>query len=605
MSPQPSLMAALVLGSLLAQDAPLSPELPASVEGQQPQSLGVLGGAAPQDHSEGWIWRRTLQTKDAFVDLAQDPQDKQLLLAVDLRGGAWQSVDGGQSWSQTLDPAAPEIQELDEEALLLEAEATAQDFFEDEVVEGEEDDSEDLEGFAVDANDVDLLVQRSQGEATDPQLRIGGSLWFHPERGGVVLLSRSDGLWRSMDSGARWRKLSEASTLTSFLLAPDGSILAGSSNGVKLSRDGGANWRDTRGMDDVRVRDVAQSGGAFFAATDQGLYFSMDGMVWAPAGKMGRVEADLRALLVDPSMSGGLWIATDSEVLRSDDGGQSVFALSGTPLPGTANLTNMQGYLLAATRDGIWESTDGGVRWHPVSYGLPEPITSDVLAVGGYLVAATPQGLWRMEEEQEEQAVFRTGNTPGLSLDDTLYLALNRPGMRANTLRPVASLAPKLIPDLIVVGRYQEEFRRSSDYFDETTVGDTTSRWYVGAQLTWNGSNPAYSSVDGATDVFSGDTYYVLDGEVMSTQDATALPVAAANAQAKSVRYQRNVSGQVTDLYLSRSTLLAEQNGIPRDDLRAQTLAELKIQETTALLDAYTDGKFSTSASAAIDGETP
>ncbi len=597
MSPQPAVMAALALGALFAQDTS------GPVVGEA--SLQVTTPAGPQDHSQGWVWRRSLQTQDAFVDLAQDPQDAELLLAVDLRGGAWQSLDGGLAWSQTLVPATAEVQVLDDEDLLLQAEATALDFFDGEEFTYGEDD-EDLERFAADGNDVDLLVQRGQAATSEPTLRLGGALWFHPERGGVVLLSRSDGLWRSMDSGANWRKLSQASTLTSMLLMPDGSILAGSGDGVKVSRDAGANWRDTSGMSGARVRDVAQAGGAVFAATDQGLYFSLDGLVWAPAGKMGQVEADLRALQADPRMVGGLWIATDSEVLRTDDGGQSVFALSGTPLAGTANLSLGDGSLLvAATRDGIWESLDGGVRWQPASYGLPEPITSDVVSVGEHLVTATPQGIWRMAPAEEEQAVFRSGNTPGLSLDDALYLALNRSGMRADTLRPVASLAPKLIPDLVLRGVLQQDFRRSSDYIDTSTVGDATTRWYVQAQLTWNGASPAYSSVDGNVSDFTGDTYYVLDGEIMSTQDATALPVAAANAQSKSVRYQRSVSGQVTDLYLSRSTMLAEQGSLPADDLRAQTLHQLKIQETTALLDAYTDGKFSTSASAASEGETP
>lgn len=597
MSPQPAVMAALALGALFAQDTS------GPVVGEA--SLQVTTPAGPQDHSQGWVWRRSLQTQDAFVDLAQDPQDAELLLAVDLRGGAWQSLDGGLAWSQTLVPATAEVQVLDDEDLLLQAEATALDFFDGEEFTYGEDD-EDLERFAADGNDVDLLVQRGQAATSEPTLRLGGALWFHPERGGVVLLSRSDGLWRSMDSGANWRKLSQASTLTSMLLMPDGSILAGSGDGVKVSRDAGANWRDTSGMSGARVRDVAQAGGAVFAATDQGLYFSLDGLVWAPARKMGQVEADLRALQADPRMVGGLWIATDSEVLRTDDGGQSVFALSGTPLAGTANLSLGDGSLLvAATRDGIWESLDGGVRWQPASYGLPEPITSDVVSVGEHLVTATPQGIWRMAPAEEEQAVFRSGNTPGLSLDDALYLALNRSGMRADTLRPVASLAPKLIPDLVLRGVLQQDFRRSSDYIDTSTVGDATTRWYVQAQLTWNGASPAYSSVDGNVSDFTGDTYYVLDGEIMSTQDATALPVAAANAQSKSVRYQRSVSGQVTDLYLSRSTMLAEQGSLPADDLRAQTLHQLKIQETTALLDAYTDGKFSTSASAASEGETP
>lgn len=599
MSPQPSALAALALGLILGQEPPPEPE---STE----DAAVLIRVASPQDHSQGWVWRRTLQTPDAFVDLAQDPQDPQLLLAVDLRGGVWQSVDGGQSWEQTLRPATSEIQSLDEEELLLQAEATAEDFFdEEEVISGEED--ENLDRFEVDANDVDLLVERGQGRAEDPSLRVGGELWFHPERGGVVLLSRSDGLWRSMDSGARWRRLSEASTLTSMLLMPDGSLLAGSPDGVKMSRDAGANWRDSSGMTGVRVRDLAQSGGAFFAATDQGLYLSLDGMVWAPAGRMGAVQADLRALQADPRMSGGLWVATDTEVLRSDDGGQSLFALSGTPLPGTANLhRGYGGLLVAATRDGIWESLDGGVRWQPASYGLPEPVTADVVTVQEFLVVATPEGLWRMEPEVEQEAVFRTGNTPGLSLDDTLFIALNRPGMKATTLRPIASLAPRLVPDLVLTARASEELRRGSDYEVLQTVGDSDTRWFVGAQLTWNRSNPSFSANDGATTEFSGDTYYVLDGNVLSTQDATALPVAAANAQAKSVKYQRMVSGQVTDLYLSRSTLLAEQSGLPGDDLRGQTLHALKIQETTALLDAYTDGRFSSSAEAFTpEGETP
>lgn len=598
----------------------------------EPEAAGEVGlsdGSQPpsspprrvpiQSHAEGWVWHEVLSTRAGMMDLAQDPQRPTTLLAVDLSGGVWRSDDGGRSWTATLDAAAQEVQNLDQEDLLLEAEATAQDFLDDQEVEEEgdfDDESELVDEFSVSADLVDLMVMREGVSPQGPSQRLGGVLWFHPERGGLALLSRADGLWRSNDSGMTWRKQSELSTATSFTLTPSGLLLAGTSDGVVYSRDLGGSWRPATGIPTgTRVRDLAVSAGLVLAATDEGLYLSGDGSAWAPASGFGEVRADLRALASDPRMEGGIWIATDNEVLRSDDVGQSLFALSGTPLPDTENLVLAGGgQLLAATSDGVWESVDGGVVWRPVSFGLPGPLTKDILAVADGLVVASADGIFLLKPEQQSQAHVAP-ELEGLPLNTVVGIAVTRPGLDPYSygIRPGASWSQRLIPNLVVKGNLTDQSALAADFTTPTTGSNSAAlqeRWYVTAELRWEGFRSDYqSSGSGVAD--GGDAFYVVQGSVLSTTDPNAIPVAAANVQTAGLKYQQNLTRQVVDLYNARMKLVSERADLPPDDLRTQTLHELKILETTALLDAYTDGAYSAALQPAgpsqegPTGETP
>jgi hypothetical protein len=587
-------------GLALAQDPVVVPET-----APEPQPLPLVFAV---DHT--WVEvTPALAGERSFVDLARDPFHTASLLAVDVRGGVWLSVDGGLTWSETLSPARTAGFDVnpDEEGLLLQAEANAQDLFGDEIDSDlDPDELEELEDtLAVlgDANEVDQMTDLDDDEAAENVvgLRIGGTVWYHPEESGVVLFSRADGMWRSRDGGRSFHQVGDLGTVTCFDLAPWGVVVAGTEQGIRYSPNLGRSWIRASGpLDDARVRDIAYDADSllWYAATDSGLFVSSDGQTWTGAGDW---TADLRAVVVDPNMGGGLWLATDNEVLRSDNAGATLFALARHPLPGTTNLERVDsGHLLQSGSDGVWETRDGGVAWRPVALGLPGPVVWDVVPQGDQLIAATAYGLFRLVEgtpgSSRDTVVASNEVVP--ALDTVLEMALERTGMdpvndgRFNSSRV---LKRRGIPELSFKGQATDDTRLGADYSALSNDGDDGLTWKVSAELRWGRGDAVdntYADVQ--------DSYFVLGDQVYSANDQAALPAAAANVTSRSVQYRQVIAGTLMELYFTRNELVRQRDSLPPDDLRGRAHHELKIQEVTAMMDVYTEGGFST----ALNGGT-
>lgn len=581
----------------------------ALAQGTEPEPGDLLEAPVPveepvvfsQDHT--WVEvTPALAGSRSFVSVARDPFEVGRGLAVDVRGAVWLTVDGGLSWSQVL--RATHIVGYEsgpnEEDVLLQAEATAEDLFGGEVDSDldpfEQEELEDALEIAADASDVDQMVDLEEGSSDTAGTRLGGEVWFHPRDEGVVLFSRADGLWRSRDGGRHFSQVGDLTTATCFELSPWGVVLAGTDQGIRYSVNLGRTWIRAGGpLDESRVRDLAYDEDAltWYAATDSGLFSSADGESWE---RVGDWNADLRAVVVDPDMVGGLWVATDNEVLRSDDGGLRLFALARHPLPGTTSLVHFdRGHLLQSGADGVWESRDGGLTWKPVSLGLPGPVVWDLALIGDQLVSAGAHGLFRLAEGRPGSVTH--ANTPTKHPEETvpdltsvLGMALERAGMDplSDGRFRRRAFARRGVPQLLIRGQAAESEAFGGDYSSRTNDGASGMTWRGTVELRWGRGE----STDGG-EIEVDDGYFVLGDEIYSTTDRGSLPPAAANVSSKSVLYRQVIAGTVMDLYFTRNELVRQRDQLPPDDLRARAHHELKIQEVTAMLDVYTDGGFS------------
>ena len=119
-----------------------------------------------------------------------------------------------------------------------------------------------------------------------------------------------------------------------------------------------------------RVRAFEISGPTWYAATDEGLFVSLDhGRHWYGAP----VEGESDFIAVNRFPDGTLTLATPKRVFLSSDQGKSWSQLTYPDyVTGVYNLTVVtDGSLWLGTREGALHSTDGGKTWKHVLGGLP------------------------------------------------------------------------------------------------------------------------------------------------------------------------------------------------------------------------------------------
>jgi photosystem II stability/assembly factor-like uncharacterized protein len=219
------------------------------------------------------------------------------------------------------------------------------------------------------------------------------ALAVDPSNNQAVIVGNSEGsLLRSADGGATWTSVhSGKAVLTTIVYSPfkGGLVLAGTrGSGALASRDGGVTWSSTTGLEGRAVRVFAFSLTLAAAGTDHGVYVSADGFAWAPSGlsthsinslAVEAIHAPVRLVAgSDSSTSGG-----PLPLYQSLDGGGTWAAftppISGTfavklaagPLPPTGNVRP----LVVGTNAGLFESTDNGTSFTPLSGGQLLPST--------------------------------------------------------------------------------------------------------------------------------------------------------------------------------------------------------------------------------------
>jgi len=414
----------------------------------------------------------------------------------------------------------------------------------------------------------------------------------------LVLVSRSDGIWRSRDSGVSWERAGELEGIHSLEDGQYGHILAGTQTGARISRDSGSSWEPIKDpIARIEVFDFTRDGELYFAGTAEGLFRSADGLNWAKL--LSRYDSDVPvwSVAVDPYWDGGLWVTGPVGVLRSDDGGQQLRAASRNSLQGSVSLLALSqpGHLLAAGIDGVWESQDGGVRWRPVADGLPSP--ANYLLGPGPMVAGFDGAfdLIRAEQTSVSEVVQADVTPVGAEMSMLVSKALSRSGMRMGevlTQRTIASAL--LLPMLTLDGSLGRRKMLSGDYEARSNKGSASRSWDIGVSACFgacrNGSS--YSSYDSSSDAAGLADVVVIGDEVYGAQEGSSLAPMAANVAERLTRYRSDIANQVSELVLARRRLIGARSVVQSLSLREQVSHELDVLESTARLDVFTNGYF-------------
>lgn len=536
------------------------------------------------------------------------------VVAVDAQGGLHRMAKGG-GWVRVLAAPLDDVDEVDSEDLLLEAEAAigelagsveaSADVDEDGAPQLDVDASAVLDSVELGAAATEESFEVEQGPTT-------WRVWSSTRVDGLVLASRPDGVWRSSDDGRTWLLIPDLPPMLDAIepLGDAPIIVVGTAAGLRTSLDRGVSFVTVEdALSDLQVHALAADAQQLYAGTSAGLYASEDGVRWRALRTAGVEGQAIVEVAVDPNWEGGLWLATADAVLRSDDGGSSARQPALNALPGTLRLNVLRepGHLLSAGKDGVWESLDGGVRWAPLADGLSDPMVWDIVDGPFGAMLAGNRGVLRLARRPEREAASASTAPVGPPLGDVLGVALRRAGVAMEPLlasRTIARLG--LMPRLRLGAQADHLQNLEADWSRGRTTLDRNFNWTFAGELCFGGCVDTYSAYDFDSsyeydpdyaedldyeDVADSDVF-VMEGEVYSYEESGSFGPAAANVVERIARRRTDVSTTVAELYLARRQLIASQASSAALPLREQVSLAVEIAELTARLDVYTDGYF-------------
>lgn len=166
-------------------------------------------------------------------------------------------------------------------------------------------------------------------------------------------------------------------------------------SGVFKSTDFGQTWVPAaNGLIQTTISSLtAGTSSVVYAATAGGVYKTTDGAAnWSkPYTDSTNVPTSLGTIVVDPSNNSNVFVAGNSQVSRSTDGGvtwtASTTGLTGTGAQGLAiDPINHSNLYVGFSQGGVFKSTDGGVTWNSANTGIP------ATSVNAFAVDATGAG---------------------------------------------------------------------------------------------------------------------------------------------------------------------------------------------------------------------
>ena len=564
-----------------------------------------LVGAPPPPYAAGHRWLRAGVSEPVYGVVESD----RALVVLKADGTVLRGGPAGWRVALPLDvEAGPDLS--DEESLLLEVESSVEDF--SDPVDAPDDPDTIVDVDVADALEAGLLDAVEWVGADGTPLARG--IWSLP--GGLVIVSRSDGVWSSSDGGRSFTPQPLLPAVHAIAALPGPTYIAATVEGVRHSSDGRFWLQVESPLDGHVIYDLAKVGDAVLAATDAGLFRSDDGLRWEPLEPEGYEGQPVFALAPDPFWPGGAWVALAERVVRTDDGGLTLRADSRVPLYGVRSLRapTLPGRVLAAGDDGVWESADGGVTWKPLSDGLPGPKQRQILLrEDGSAWLAGAYGVWRAERVvgpvsfDGAAAAAAPESLPPLGV--VVDASLRRAGVSYDPLLIQRRLVRSLYtPRVDVRAQLQRERQRLSNF--PAILTTDTDREVVAYELRLcfgrcGGTDGQVSFDDPDAASFGEGDIFVVGDEAFSGADQGNIAASAANVSERLAAQRKAAADAVSDLYVTRIRLVDERAGVRDLPLRDQVLHEIDILEATARLDAWSDGLFSRTLLAGSTGKEP
>ena len=574
--------------SAFGQDVPAEE----SVEPTSP-TFSVDEDNLDQIFREKWRRRTLLSALNAnivhFSGLKGEPASAGVL-AED--GRVWVSKNGGESWTLVL-RAVEDLgakQSSDEEALLG-VEARIEELMDATEIRDLEELEEDFEGYSEEQlaeevlREVDEALQQAVTDLqadldVDPGFVTGldtlsdipQRIWLFPNE--LVFVSRTDGFWVSLDFGRRWTRVMEQRPLSLVQLS-SGLLIAGMLDGVRVAIRPKV-WLDVDDeLDGERIDHLVARTTGVLAAGPGGVWFSEDGQSWVPRGSL---LGPVTTMAASESDENEVWVIADKGLVSTVDNGES-FQPSvpiTVPMEDVRSLLTLDaGRILMSGRDGVMETTDGGVTWRMMNRGLSTaegahvfgwgPEGPQVLA-GGHLYQLGPAVVaesalerlkrWIPLEVLTEAVVSRIGLEPAPEFRSRRFMAW-------------------MVPQLRVEGRYGDVSRLAWNRFSGTQY-DTRGEFLGLVSLYWRPRTRTRSDVG----VLSGDgnTPMIVSG---SRDGASVIRM---NQQLTA--YRSTLIEKVVNLYSTRRDLVIEKEQMDSADLIEQVVQELMIRHVEADLDA-------------------
>jgi photosystem II stability/assembly factor-like uncharacterized protein len=283
----------------------------------------VVGLACPPARAVSWFpFGPDGGSARAF---AADPQDHAHLYLGAANGWVYESADGGRSWKR----------------------------------------------LARMGNRDDLVIKKILVDAADPKhlLTAAYALGDHPD----------GGLFISNDGGATWTSQAEmrGQSIRALAVAPSDAkvLVAGTLEGVFRSMDGGAHWARISPKESKEIHEIESLAidptdpDTIYAGTWHLAWKTTDGGAHWVSIKQGIIEdSDVFSILVDPKQPLVVYLSACSGIYKSVDGGAKFVKAPGIPTGArrTRVLTQDPNHLdtvFAGTTEGLYRTDDAGKLW--------------------------------------------------------------------------------------------------------------------------------------------------------------------------------------------------------------------------------------------------
>jgi len=227
----------------------------------------------------------------------------------------------------------------------------------------------------------------------------GMSVKVFYQRGNILFAGTSgNGVFRSTNNGISWSASNTGiADKTVFAMIANGtSVFAGTDNGVFRSNDNGTTWEAAnRGIEQKFVYSFVFGNGFLFAGTSGGIYKSADGGNWTDANGNALTSSIIHDIIYTPPH---LVAIASNLVFYSDDNGDSWFYNPRSPFVLGANPSFLAQHdsVLLATASGVFRSFDGGINWGGFIQVTPSDQGNIVglVQLNGRIIAGTRDGIF-------------------------------------------------------------------------------------------------------------------------------------------------------------------------------------------------------------------